>query len=148
MSYPMRDQSWKTPELRAAEANLHAAVERGRATLARAQEVKAQIRPTPVSDADLRLIEQSARSADAPPALRALAERVDRGEFTWRQVVNGELMNDPGVRAAFQGNLDQMAQVYRKFDEGYTLDEVLESESGPDDDDDPDGGSVLRHSTW
>lgn len=144
----MSNESWKTPELRAAEANLHAAVERGRATLVRAQQVKAQIQPSYLSDADIRQIERAARSNDAPPQLRALAERVERGEFSWRQVVDGELMHDPGVRAALAVNLGEMAQVYHKFQEGFTLDEVLDSETGPHDDDDFGGGSVLRPSTW
>jgi len=152
MTYPMRDDSWKTPQLRAAEADLRAAVERGQQALTRAQQVKAQIRPSRVTDDDIRQLDRAAHANDAPRELRALAERVDRAELTWRQIVDGEAMHDAGVRAAFSVDLDRLAQVYRKFEEGYSLDDVLESEvpgrPGRDGGDDDGGGTVLRHSSW
>lgn len=150
---PLRDDSWKTPQLRAAEADLRAAVERGQQALARAQQVKAQIRPGRVTDDDLRQLDQAAHAHDAPRELRALAERVDRAELTWRQIVDGEAMQDPGVRAAFSTDLDRLAQVYRKFEEAYSVDDVIESETPgrlrrDGRDDDGGGGTVLRHSSW
>lgn len=155
MTYPTTDDSWKTPELRAAEANLRAAVEHGRETVLKAQQFKAQLRPSRVSDEDIRLLDQAARAHDAPKELRALADRVDEGELSWRQIVDGKAMDDPGVRAAFEVNLDKLAAVYRKFEEGYSLEDVLESESGRrpgggtrDDDDLDGGGPVLRERSW
>lgn len=155
MTIPTGDDSWKTPRLRAAEADLRAAVEHGRQTLAEARQFKAQVRPSRVSDKDIRLLEQAAHAHDAPRALRTLAERVDEGELSWRQIVDGKAMDDPGVRAAFEVNLDRLAQVYRKFEEGYSLEDVLESETGGGqarggarEDGDEGGGTVLKHSSW
>ena len=148
------DDTWKTAQLRAAEADLLAAVERGRRTLAQAQRFKAQIRQSRVCDDDIRLLDEAARAHDAPRALRQLAQRVDDGELTWRQIVDGKVMDDPGVRAAFEPNLDKLAQVYRKFEEGYSLEDVLESETarrpgrGREPDDERGDGTVLRHSSW
>jgi hypothetical protein len=145
---------WKTPDVRAAEAALNAAVERAREAIAKAQQVSARLKQTRLSDGDLRQIEQAARAPGASPQLRALAERVDRGEFTWRQIVDGEAMADPEVRAAFEANAARLAAVYRKFEEGYSLDEVLESETGGRQaapgasEDDDEGGTVLKHSSW
>lgn len=161
MSHPITDDSWKTPQLRAAEADLRAAVEHGRQALARARQFRAQIRPSRVSDEDIRQLDQAAHAPDAPRELRELAERIDRGELSWRQIVDGEAIDDPGVRAAFEGQLDRLAQVYRKFEEGYSLEDVLESETGTryragrredgedrEDAADEGGGTVLKHSSW
>lgn len=157
------DESWKTPQLRAAEAALQAAAEDGRETVLRARQFKAQIRPSRVSDEDIGLLDEAARAPGAPRALRELAERVDAGELNWRQIVDGKAFDDPGVRAAFESNLDKLARVYSKFEEGYSLEDVLEAETGgrpplgdggtivrnpPAEDDDEDGGSVLRDSSW
>jgi len=149
------DDGRKTPALRAAEAELAAAVEHGRQAVLRAQQVAARMPQSRISDEDLRQIERAARGSDAPPELRALAERVERGELSWRQIVDGRAMNDPGVQAAMRANLAQLARVYRTFEEGYMLDDVLESEApaarparrAADRDDEPPS-TVLKHSSW
>ena len=153
-------QDWRTPALRAAQEELSAAVERGRAAVLNAQQVAARMPQTRLSDEDVRQIERAARGKDAPPELRALAERVERGELSWRQIVDGHAMHDPGVQAAMRANLAQLGRLYRKFEEGYSLDEVLESESGParpdrgtsgtsgTSDGDGDEATVLKHSSW
>ena len=150
MVTPGTDDGWKTAELRAAEAGLHAAAERGRQAVLRAQQFKAQITPSRVTDGDIGQLEQAAHAHDAPRELRELAERVDRGELSWREIVDGEVMDDPGVRAAFEVNLDRLAQVYRKFEEGFSLEDVMESEGAGRGgrDDDADGGTVLRDRSW
>jgi hypothetical protein len=142
---------WKTEALRAAQADLAAAVERGREAVLHAQQVSALIPQTGISDEDIGQIERAARGKDAPPELRALAERVERGELSWRRIVDGHAMHDPGVQAAMRANLAQLGRVYRKFEEGYTIDDVLESEVGRASrrsTDDDDGGTVLKHSSW
>lgn len=148
----IRNDSWKTPELREAEANLRAAVDHGRETIVATRRFKAGLRPaSPLSDEDVTAIERAAGSADAPPELRALAERVERGELTWRAIVDGQATEDPDVRAAMAANLERMGQVYEKFAEGHTLEDVLESESGRRvrrDDDGEDGPKVLKHDAW
>ncbi len=158
----MKDQrngAWKTAEVRAAEAALAAAVERGKEAVVRAQQVSARVPNTRLSDNDVEEIDRAARGKDAPPELRALAQRVERGDLSWRQIVDGHAMHDPGVQAAMRANLAQLGRVYRKFEEGFTLDDVLESETGqtprrravrpdtPDPDDTPPD-TVLRHSSW
>lgn len=122
------DDSWKTPALREAQAQLAAAVERGQAAVERARQVAATVKPPRISDDDIAQIDRAARGKDAPPELRELARRVERGELTWRQIVDGHAMSDPGVQAAMRANLTRLGQVYRKFEDGYSLDEVLESE--------------------
>lgn len=134
--------------MHAAEAELAAAVEQGREALRRAQEVSARIRPTRLSDEDIRLIDRAARGGDAPPELRALADRVQRGELSWREIVDGYAMHDAGVQAAMRANLAQLGRVYRKFEEGYPLDEVLASEAAARTREEPEGGTVLKHSSW
>lgn len=151
------DYSWKTPELREAEANLRAAVDHGRETLVAARRFKAGLRPARrLSDEDVAAIERAAGASDAPAELRALASRVQRGELTWRAIVDGEALDDPDVQAVMAVNLERMAQVYAKFAEGHSLDEVLESESagrmrrdnGAGDRDEGDGPTVLKHDAW
>jgi hypothetical protein len=144
--------TWKTPELREAEANLRTAVEHGQETVAKARQLKARMRPTRISDEDVKAIERAARSADAPPELRALADRVERGSLTWRQIVDGKAVDDPDVRAAMAVNLERMGRVYHKFAEGHSVDDVLDSETGRrarrDDSGDDDGPTVLKHDAW
>ncbi|WP_436496664.1 hypothetical protein [Actinokineospora sp. HUAS TT18] len=124
--------TWRTPELAAAEARLAAAVLNGHEVAARAKAVAAAQRPTVVTDTEL---ERAA--ADGPPALRKLAERVAAGDLTWQQIANGEAMSDPDVRAATENAARQLGAVYRQFEEGHTLDEVL-----------GDGDGILKHSSW
>ncbi|HEY0637455.1 MAG TPA: hypothetical protein VGD67_07395 [Pseudonocardiaceae bacterium] len=159
MSDP-RNGAWKSREVRAAEAALAAAVERGREAVVKAQQVSARVPNTRLSDRDIEEIDRAARGKDAPPELRALAQRVERGDLTWRQIVDGQAMHDPGVQAAMKVNLARLGGVYRKFEEGFGLDEVLEAETGRtarraaradagrDGEDDDDQGSVLKHSSW
>jgi hypothetical protein len=163
MSDP-RNGAWKTQQVREAEAALAAAVQRGREAVVKAQQVSASMKNTRLSDRDIEEIDRAARGRGATPELRALAERVDRGDLSWRQIVDGRAMRDPGVQAAMRANLAQLGRVYRKFEEGFSLDDVLESEtgapaglrgrqtpppsatSGPDPDDEPP--TVLKHSSW
>lgn len=157
MSDP-RNGAWKTSQVREAEAALAAAVERGREAVVKAQQVSARVPNTRLSDADIEEIDRAARGRGATPELRALVERVDRGDLSWRQIVDGKAMHDPGVQAAMRANLAQLGRVYRKFEEGFTLDDVLESETGstsrrrapseaPAASDDPPE-TVLKHSSW
>lgn len=163
MTSPVDSDSWKTPEIREAEAQLQAAVQRGNKVAEEARQLAAQIRPSRISDADLRQVERAARAADAPPEMRALAEKVDRGELTWRQIADGQAMEDPAVKAAASLNLERMSEVYRQFEEGMTLEQVLEAQglsdvgagddAGPDlpddgDDDDGGGRGVLKRDSW
>ncbi len=109
-----------------AEARLDEVVAQADRAIATARSLR--IPPTPpLSEDDIRRIEEAARSRDASREMRELQRRIDGGEFTWRDVAEGRHLNDPGVRAVLGANLDQMARVYRQFEEGYHLDEVVEA---------------------
>jgi hypothetical protein len=122
--------AWRTAAVEQAQARLTEVAVQADEAIARARSLR--ISPTPpLSEDDIRRIEQSARSQNASREMRELQRRIDRGEFTWRDVVDGRQMHDPGVRAALGASLAEMARVYRQFEEGYQLDEVLAA----DDDD-------------
>jgi hypothetical protein len=118
--------AWRTAAVQQAEKRLDEVVAQADRAIAAARSLR--IPPTPpLSQDDIRRIEEAARSRDASRELRQLQRRIDDGEFTWRDVADGRHLNDPGVRAVLGANLDQMARVYRQFEEGYHLDEVLEA---------------------
>ncbi|MGH3822109.1 MAG: hypothetical protein ACRDRA_04605 [Pseudonocardiaceae bacterium] len=134
---------WRTAAVEQAEARLTEVAGQADAAIAKARSLR--IPPTPpLSEDDIRRIEQAARSQDASREMRELQRRIDSGEFTWRDVVDGRQMHDPGVRAALGASVAAMARVYRQFEDGYQLDEVLAAhqprgssagQRGPDDND-------------
>jgi hypothetical protein len=116
--------AWRTSAVEQAEARLEKVAAQADAAIAKAHALR--IAPTPpLSEQDLRWIEEAARAADASHEMRELQQRIEAGEFSWRDVVDGRQMHDPGVRAALGAGLETMASAYRQFDEGYQLDEVL-----------------------
>jgi hypothetical protein len=116
--------AWRSAAVEQAEARLEEVSAQADEAIATARTLR--ISPTPpLSEDDVRRIEQAARSENASREMRELQQRIDRGEFTWRDVVDGRQMHDPGVRAALGANLETMASAYRQFAEGYQLDEVL-----------------------
>jgi hypothetical protein len=122
--------AWRTAAVEQAQARLTEVAAQADEAIARARSLR--ISPTPpLSEDDIHRIQQAARSQNASREMRELQRRIDRGEFTWRDVVDGRQMHDPGVRAALGASLAEMARVYRQFEEGYQLDEVLAA----DDDD-------------
>lgn len=46
-------------------------------------------------------------------------------------ILEGKHMDDPDVRAATEANLAKLRRMYHKFEEGYSLNEVLDSERPP-----------------
>lgn len=135
--------AWRTAAVEQAEGRLDEAAAQANRAIAHARSLRIPQTP-PLSEDDIRRIEEAARSRDASPGMRELQRRIYGGEFTWRDVAEGRHLDDPGVRAALGANLDQMARVYRQFEEGYHLDEVLEAhqprgassrQREPDDDD-------------
>lgn len=55
-------------------------------------------------------LEQFATAPDAPAPWRAIARRVQAGEFTWQDVADGRLCTDEGFLAA----VDSTIQRYRE----------------------------------
>jgi hypothetical protein len=136
--------AWRTAAVQRAQARMDEVSAQANVAITKARSLG--IPPTPpLSEDDIRRIEQAARSRDASREMRELQQRIDSGEFTWRDVVDGRQMHDPGVRAALGASLDQMRSVYRQFEEGHQLDEVLAAHQprghasagrdGPDDND-------------
>lgn len=118
--------AWRTAAVQQAEAGLDEVTAQADAAISKARSLR--IPPTPpLSEDDIRRIEKAARSGDAPREMRELQKRIDAGDVTWREVADGQRMDDPGVRAALGANLGQMASAYRQFEEGHQLDQVLEA---------------------
>lgn len=135
--------AWRTAAVKQAEARLDEVAAQAEAAIAKARSLRIPRTP-PLSEDDIRRIEEAARSRDASREMRELQWRIDAGEFTWRDVADGQHLDDPHVRAVLGANLDQMARVYRQFEEGYHLDEVVAAhqprgasfrQREPDDDD-------------
>ncbi|GLZ30677.1 hypothetical protein Lesp02_28660 [Lentzea sp. NBRC 105346] len=147
MSTP--NDSWKTPELRAAEAQVDNRLTEARELAARLQ--AQQLPPLPPIDtaAIARQVEEAAGKRDAPEHLKALKRKVDAGEFSWEDVVSGKAAADPDVQAAQQANMRQMQQAFQMLQEGMTADDILEAQKprrARDDDD--EGGSDFREDAW
>ncbi|MGQ0839255.1 hypothetical protein [Actinokineospora sp.] len=146
------DDTWKSVQLREAEAQLDLAVVSLDATLAEiGQKYEQQEeQETGLTDEDIRLISEHARSAEAPKELRDLQTRIDQGDLTWRDVTSGRAAGDPGVRQALEAGLPQLQQAYTMLDEGHSVDDVIDAGTHrPPRRDDEDGdGIVLRNDAW
>jgi hypothetical protein len=59
--------------------------------------------------------------------MRILKRKVDAGELSWKDVLEGRAYRDEDVRNALSAMLDPLSEVYRDFEDGHTLDEVLEA---------------------
>jgi hypothetical protein len=92
-----------------------------------AKQVEQQIPQTRLSEEDIALIEEHARSEDAPRELRELQERIDNGELSWEDIASGRHLTDPEVQAALSPGVEGMQQAYAAIQEGQDLDEIIES---------------------
>ncbi|WP_016699116.1 hypothetical protein [Actinoalloteichus spitiensis] len=140
MTSPGFDQdSWKTPQVRAAEARLGEAMARSRELI---RELERLQPPTPpqVTEADVRQMEEAAKRVDADPAMRELQARVEAGTLSWRDVLEGRAYDDPDVRRALESQMTEMRDIFQQFEEGYTLDEVIEARRQAENGEDGGGG--------
>jgi predicted transcriptional regulator len=145
-----------TPEeraerLRTLTAELRASVAEVRRT---SQEARTAIRGVARTDvtgtAEYQRLErevaESFRSGKSGPAARALQERVDRGELTWRQIREGTA--DPAATRLYQENqsafLDEMARVKREVEKADAERANAERRGMRDDDEQP---TILRKRT-
>ena len=142
------NDSWKSPELRAAEAQVDARFKE-------AQDLANRLKDTPlppVPPVDFKAIaqqvERAAQERDAPEQLKALKRKVDAGEFTWEDVVSGKAAQDPDVQAMQQENVNKMKQAFQMLQEGMTADEIMNAQGprrgGGDDGDDNDPGIFVE----
>lgn len=136
--------SWQTPQITEALAKLEEAEVSLDHAIVAAKQVEQQTPKTQLSEEDITLIEEHARSDDAPGELRELQERIDNGELSWQDIASGNHLTDPEVQAALTPGVDGMHQAYTAIQEGHDLDEIIEAGQPAarraDDDDDDDGG--------
>jgi hypothetical protein len=119
--------SWKPPELREAEARLDETVARSRVLEQEVDEMDLPQEPPVAGPEDIAAIKAEAERANAPEEMRALKRKVDAGELTWADVLEGRAYQDPDVRAALMTRMAPLSEVYQEFEEGHTLDDVLEA---------------------
>ncbi|MFD4672332.1 hypothetical protein ACFWNN_21570 [Lentzea sp. NPDC058450] len=94
--------AWRTPDIQAAEDFLTNAVAEAERTMRATQQ---GLRGKEPSTEDIRRVMQFAKSGDASPAMRQLADRIARGAgLSWRQVLAGEASHDPLVRQALEAD--------------------------------------------
>ncbi|HET6504194.1 MAG TPA: hypothetical protein VFG87_25880 [Amycolatopsis sp.] len=121
--------SWKPASLREAEVQLDETMAKSRELI---KQVEEKLKQLPDVDhtakpEDITAIKTAAEKPDAPAALRELKKKVDAGELTWKDVVEGKAFKDDAVREAMSTKLGQMREVYQEVQEGATLDEILEA---------------------
>ncbi len=135
--------SFMTPQIQEALAKLEEAEVNLDHAIVAAKQVEQQTPKTRLSEEDIRLIEEHARSADAPRELRELQERIDAGDLSWEDIAQGRHLDDPRVQGALSTGVEGMQQAYTAIEEGQPLDEIIEAgppAPRPDDEDDDDGG--------
>jgi hypothetical protein len=108
--------AWRTADILAAEGALASAVAEAERAMRSAQQGLKGKEP---STEDIRRVMQFAKSSDASPAMRQLADRIARGAgLSWRQVLTGEAGHDPLVRQALEADRAR-------------LDELIKGETAP-----------------
>jgi hypothetical protein len=121
------EDSWKPRGLREAEARLDATLALSRELEEELDQLELPQEPPSASPGDIAAIKAQAERADAPDELRIIKLKVDAGELTWKDVLEGRASRDEDVRNALSAQLDQLSEVYQDFEDGHTLDEALES---------------------
>jgi len=130
MSTPIDDESWKTPEVREAEAALDRAVRKSEQLLKDLDKIK--IPPLPKVDPQARIdaLKKAASQPDAPAQLRLIKKKVDEGKLTWDDVVSGKAFADPEVRALADQKLGEAKEIMEELEEGQSPEEILEARTG------------------
>lgn len=139
------DDSWKTPELREAEAAADETMVRSEEVLEKADAMRIEPPQNTVTPENLAAIQAAAEARDATPEMRVLKEKVEKGQLKWEDVLSGKAYNDPDVRNAMASRLAEMRTIYQEFEAGHTLEDVLEARGLNRTDDDrpaqpPSGG--------
>ncbi|MFC3892484.1 hypothetical protein ACFOWZ_13460 [Lentzea rhizosphaerae] len=118
------------------------------------QAAQYQPRSRGVSEQDLAAIERYARSGNAPKEFKDLQQRIDTGEFSWKDIAAGRVM-DEGVQKALATGVPDLQRAYTAIQEGQDIEDVIASgnpvaQRPPrrDDDDEDDGPSHFRQDAW
>ena len=118
------------------------------------QAAQYQPRSRGVSEQDLAAIERYARSGNAPREFKDLQQRIDSGEFSWKDIAAGRVM-DEGVQKALATGVPDLQRAYTAIQEGQDIEDVIASgnpvaQRPPrrDDDDEDDGPSHFRQDAW
>ena len=135
-------EAWQTPQITEALARLEEAEVALDQAIVKAKEVERETPKTHLSEEDIQLIEEHARSGDAPRELRELQERIDSGELSWEDIASGRHLDDPEVQAALSPGVQGMQQAYTLIEEGQELDDIIEigAPPPPPDTGEPDEG--------
>ena len=129
---PGPDDSWKPKALREAESGLAATLSSADELAREMDQIEIPERDSTAKPDDVAAIKAAAERPDAPEELRLLKRKVDAGSLTWQDVLEGRAYADPEVRAALAPKLGELREVYQEFEEGHTLDEVLEARGAAD----------------
>jgi hypothetical protein len=118
------------------------------------QAAQYQPRSRGVSEQDLAEIERYARSGNAPKEFKDLQQRIDSGEFSWKDIASGRVM-DEGVQKALATGVPDLQRAYTAIEEGQDIDDIIASgnPAAPQprsrrDDDEDDGPSHFRKDAW
>jgi hypothetical protein len=121
--------SWKPASLREAEARLNESLARSADLI---KQVDEKLKQLPDVDhtakpEDVSAIKAAAERPDAPAALRELKKKVDAGELSWQDVLEGKALKDETVREVMASRLGEMHEIYEEAEQGATLEEILEA---------------------
>lgn len=128
MTQPDLD-SWKPPALREAEAQLDETMTKARDLIKKTEEKLKQLPDVDhtAKPEDIQRLKAAAERPDAPAETRALKKKVDAGELSWKDVLEGKALQDPVVQAAMGARLGEMREIYQEAEAGATLEEILEA---------------------
>lgn len=121
--------SWKPASLREAEASLDETMAKSREVIKQAEEKLAHLPDIDhtAKPEDIAAIKAAAGRPDAPAALRAMKQKVDAGELTWKDILEGKALGDETVRQMMSARLDDMREIYQEAEAGASLEEILEA---------------------
>lgn len=109
------------------------------------EQMVAEIPPLP--DEQVAKIRDMYLTGPCAAEWHAVAEKVGRGELTWREVAEGRSFRDPDVAAAMQASFQYAREHPAQSPTPAQIERPASSRAGDDHDDDPDyftGGSYLR----
>jgi hypothetical protein len=123
------DDSWKPAALREAEAQLDETMAKARDLIDKTEEKLKQLPDVDLTakPEDIARLKAAAERPDAPAELRALKKKVDDGELSWKDVLEGKALKDETVREAMRARLGEMREIYQEAEAGATLEEILEA---------------------